>query len=74
MKKLISFLNRLEKAKIYYCLSKVREDFVMVEIAVPGQRWEVEFSEDDVVIEKFIADGAIYTESELECLFAEFID
>lgn len=74
MKKLISFLNRLEEAKIHYRLSKVRDDFVMVEIAVPGQRWEVEFSDEEVVIEKFIADGTIYTESELDVLFSEFTD
>lgn len=74
MKNLISFLNKLEQAKIHYRLSKVREDFIMVEIAIPGQRLEVEFSDDDVVIEKFIADGSIYTESELDVLFTEFTD
>ncbi len=42
MKKLIGFLERLEEKKIYYKLNKVR-DAIMVEVAIPGERWEVEF-------------------------------
>jgi len=45
----------------------------MVEIAVPGQRWEVEFFEDDhVEIEKFVSNGTIYNEKELDILFKDF--
>ena len=42
---LLDFLEMLEKARIWYRLSKIR-DAVLVEIAVPGQRWEVEFFAD----------------------------
>ncbi|HAN22109.1 MAG TPA: hypothetical protein DCP51_10680 [Clostridiales bacterium] len=57
---------------MYYKLSKVR-DSIMVEIAVPGQRWEVEFFEDDhVEIEKFVSNGTIYNEKELDILFKDF--
>lgn len=47
----------------------------MVEIAVPGQRWEVEFFADgNIEVEKFISDGTLFDKSELETLFAKFSD
>ena len=47
----------------------------MVEVAVPGQRWEIEFLEDGTVdIEKFISDKDMYDANELETLFNEFSD
>lgn len=74
MKRLIEFLNKLEGLKIYYKLNKVR-DAIMVEIAVPGERWEVEFMEDNTVqIERYKSDGTIKDESELEILFRDFAD
>ncbi|MBR5137612.1 MAG: hypothetical protein IKV30_06300 [Clostridia bacterium] len=74
MKKLFDFLSKLEENKIYYRLNKVR-DSIMVEIAVPGQRWEVEFFDDEhVEIEKFVSDGVIYNQEELEDLFNQFSD
>jgi hypothetical protein len=57
----ISFLNKLEDKGIFYKLTKVRDEAIMVEVAVPGQRWEIEFTEDGTVeIEKFISDGNFY--------------
>ncbi len=74
MKELIKFLDILEENKIYYKLNKVR-DAIMVEIAVPGERWEVEFFQNgDIVVEKFISQGKIYDKSELEFLFENFGD
>ena len=74
MNKLIDFLDRLEKSKIYYHLNKVR-DGVMVEIAVPGERWEVEYMKDGTIeIEKFVSDGQIFNVNELEALFENFLD
>lgn len=74
MKRLIDFLNKLEDLKIYYRLNKVR-DAIMVEIAVPGERWEVEFMEDDTIqVERYKSDGIIKNESELEVLFKDFAD
>ena len=59
MKKLLAFLNRLESSRIHYRLNKVR-DSILIEIAVPGERWEVEFGEDDSVeVERFLSDGVI---------------
>ncbi|MDN4607682.1 hypothetical protein [Sporosarcina highlanderae] len=69
-------LNKLDDNKIFYRLSKVRPEAIMVEVAVPGQRWEIEFMEDgSIEIEKFIsAGGDLYDERELEVLFNEFSD
>jgi hypothetical protein len=73
--KLLTFLDRLEAHDIYYTLDHVR-DSVMVTVAVPGQRWEVEFFEDShVEVEIFTSskDG-LEDESVLEKLFSEFAD
>ena len=69
MKKFLDFLGELEKRNIYYRLNKVN-DSVLVEIAVPGERWEVEFLPDgNIQVEKFISVGNIADESALEELF-----
>ena len=48
-------VNELEENSIFFKLNKVRNEAIMVEVAVPGQWWEIEFLEDDTVdIEKFI--------------------
>ncbi|MEN1937919.1 hypothetical protein AAIE21_20635 [Paenibacillus sp. 102] len=75
LKEFIHFLNRLEENHIFYKLSKMRRESVMVEVAVPGQRWEIEFMEDGTVeVEKFIVDGNFYDGREIDFLFADFSD
>jgi hypothetical protein len=70
----MSFLEQLDERKIYYKINKVR-DSILVEVAVPGQRWEVEFFETgEVQIEKFLSDGTLYPKSELDTLFRDFSD
>jgi hypothetical protein len=64
--RLLSFLNELRAGKIYYELHQRREDAIMVEIAVPGSRWEVEFlSDGSVEVEVFRSDGRLFDESAL---------
>jgi len=56
-------------------LNKIRDEAIMVEVVVPGQRWEVEFLVDGTIdVEKFISDKGYYDKSELEVLFREFSD
>jgi len=61
MKQLLEFLERLEAANLHYVLGHYRES-VNVQVAVPGERWEVEFFDDDTVeIEVFKSDGVLIT-------------
>lgn len=51
----------------------LQKDDIMVEIAVPGERWEVEFFADgNVEVEKFVSQGEIFDEEELDKLFSDF--
>lgn len=75
LKEFNTFLNKLEENKIFYKLDKIRSEALMVEVVVPGQRWEIEFLDDGTVeIEKFISDKDLYDARELEILFKEFSD
>lgn len=74
-RKLTRFLKKLEENKIFYKLDIVRNDYIMVEVAIPGQRWEVEFSPDgDVVVERFKSFEDVGDEGLLEYLFENFSD
>jgi len=74
VKSLIQFLSKLEEKKIFYKLNKIRES-ILVEIAVPGERWEVEFFENgEVQVERFFSDGEISGEESLKLLFSQFSD
>ena len=75
MEKLLVFLNKLEKNKIFFNLTKIRDGSLLVEVTVPGQKWEIEFMEDgEIEIEKFLSDGRIFDKSELEVLFKNYSD
>ena len=72
--KLVAFLDRLEAANIWYRLERVRDALVVV-VAVPGERWEIEFFEDDhVEVERFISSGAIEDERILDDLISRHSD
>ena len=72
IKSFVEFLEMLDNRNIYYKLNKVR-DSIMVEVAVPGQRWEIEFmSNGSIEIEKFLSDGEIYGYSEIKKMFEDF--
>ena len=69
-RRFIEFLNDLERSKIYYTLAHHREEAIMVLIAVPGERWEVEFMSDgSVEVERFVSSGEICGEEALTELF-----
>ncbi len=81
--RILDFIARLEDHHIHYRLSHYNGchanapdlDSIMVEIAVPGQRWEVEFlANGDVQVEKFHSEGTLVGESELDVLFTQFGD
>lgn len=71
--KLLEFLQKLEQQEINYTLAHHRDEAMMVTMAVPGERWEVEFfSDGSVELEKFISNGEIGGENELSGLFSRF--
>ena len=50
-----------------------RDEAIMVTVAVPGERWEVEFlSDGSVEVEKFISNGEITGKEALSELFARY--
>jgi hypothetical protein len=72
---LLALLRRLQEAHIHYKLSSFRDNSIAVEVAVPGERWEIEFMVDgSVEIERFISDGSIGDERLVDDLFARFSD
>lgn len=71
----LAFLARLEHAKIFYTLQNIRPEAVMVAVAVPGERWEIEFTESgELEIEVFRSEGPIHGAEKIEDLFARFTD
>ena len=72
---LLTLLARLKAAHIYYSLSDHTENAIMVEVSVPGERWEIEFHEDGVIgVEVFVTKGGIQGAEALEDLFGRFSD
>lgn len=68
---LLMFLNQLEQARMSYALAHQRDEAVMVTVAVPGERWEVEFWADgSVEAERFVSHGEIEGEEALNDLLA----
>jgi hypothetical protein len=66
------FLRDLDERRIHYALASVREGAVMVQVALPGERWEVEFFEDrEPEIEVFNSDGSIFGPEKLAELRAK---
>ncbi len=80
MNDFMELLKKLEDRNIYFQLNRTRDNTIMIEVAVPGQRWEIEYcfydenSNGTFEIEKFVSDGTIYDKSELDVLFRDFSD
>lgn len=54
LRRLLSFLNRLDEARIAYDLKHTRPDSIMIDVSLPGWHWEVEFMTDgSVEIERY---------------------
>ena len=68
--KMDEFLTRLQEEHIHFHVDDYREESRTVEIAVPGERWEVDFFWDGgVEIEIFRSNGEMKDETYLEQLF-----
>ena len=74
LSKALAYLDQLHEQHIWYRLDRIR-DALLVEIAIPGERWEVEFFEDGhVEIERYVSTGAIEDEEILTDLIAHYHD
>lgn len=68
---LARFLEQLHHASIHFTVSSVRPEAIIVNVTVPGERWEVEFLDDgSVEVERFV----ILDASAFADLFARFSD
>ena len=75
-KSLGRLLRRLDIAGIQYRLSCQRDEAISVAVAVPGERWEIELTEDgdhvEVEVERFVSAGGVCGgEEQLEALLAK---
>src|SRR5260370_18484517 len=74
MQKLLAFVNELDRRRIHRRLAGVREA-VMVEVDVPGARWEVEFFADGhVEVEVFKSAGCLLSHAEAESALQQLLD
>ena len=72
---LLEILSRLKSAKIYYQLSDHTEGAIMIEVSVPGERWEIELHDDGQIGgETFISSGGVRDSEALQELFDRFSD
>lgn len=64
-----AFVARLREARIHHTILRVRDGYTMVSLALPGERWEVEFADaGGVEVEVFRSEGAIDGEDALRRL------
>ena len=55
------FIRELDASGTHYALTCAREGAVMVQVALPGERWEVEFFDGRAPeVEVFRSDGKIF--------------
>ena len=74
----LALLVKLDRARISYRLHHSRDDAMLIEVNVPGERWEIELcdygDEFQWEIERFRSLGKIEDESALDELFSKFSD
>ena len=64
--RLLDLLNRLDAAHIHYRMEHIRPDSIMLDIAVPGWRWEIEFMADSSLdIERFRSEAGVQNDPTL---------
>ena len=52
--RLLTLLNRLEENGLAYSLAHIRPESLLVSVATPGWRWEVEFmASGEIEVERF---------------------
>lgn len=70
MTKLMDFLRELDARALAYELASFRDEAVTVKVALPGERWEVEFFPDGQVEAEVFRSAGIQGEEALERLLS----
>jgi hypothetical protein len=69
------FCRELDLRHVTYELRIVRDAALMLSVAVPGERWEIEFFEEGrIELERFISQGVVEAPGALAELLAWFDD
>ena len=67
------FCRELDRRHVTYELRIVRDEALMMSVAVPGERWEIEFFEDGhTELERFVSQGVAEAPGALAELLARF--
>jgi hypothetical protein len=75
LKGVLELLGRLEAAKIHFTLARHQEDAITIEVAVPGQRWEIDYyGNGRMDVEIFKSDGIVRDVSAIDELIHAFAD
>jgi hypothetical protein len=71
----VEFCRELDRRNVTYELRIVRDEALMMSVAVPGERWEIEFFDDGTIeLERFVSQGVAEAPSALAELLAWFDD
>jgi hypothetical protein len=69
----VEFCRELDRRNVTYELRIVRDEALMMSVAVPGERWEIEFFDDgQIELERFVSQGVAEAPSALAELLAWF--
>jgi hypothetical protein len=69
------WVSKLKRANIHFAVATFRDDALMLQISVPGERWEAEFFPDGTVeVERFRSDGRIAGADALDELLHKHAD
>jgi hypothetical protein len=76
LEKASHLLAELDRRHVPYQLQVVRPEALMVSVAIPGERWEIEFFDDDdrVEVERFISQGVEAADGIVPGLLSYFDD
>ena len=72
-RQVLDLLAKLRAAKIYFRLDYVREEAILIEVVVPGQRVEIEFMGDGKIdVERFRSDGKMEDSAAIDQLLMDY--
>jgi hypothetical protein len=72
---LLDLISKLKAAKIHFTLTSIRDEAIMIQATVPGERWEIEvMNTGKFEIEIFKSDGQILGEAAIEQVFNRFAE